>query len=137
MTLPKSIATYGIFELILELDNTDYQVFKRLLKITKEYADHELEELGEWDENQPESQSKAHRNAVSSLENLTHSLSFHDCPPDWPLRVPGNAAVMLTRGRYVEHWANQAFIESEPAQALITRLRDLLLIPPTTVVDGY
>ena len=130
MTISETIARYGGKPIRLTLDDAQYEVFKRLLRITKEYADHEADAWGH------DHQPREHRNAIYHLTDVLTAFDHYDVHRDKPLLIPGDAAIFLTRGKHMASMPNMEFMRTPAAKAIITTLITELGIPHGIVVDG-
>ena len=134
MNIIQAVARYGGKTVELNLDDTLYEAFKQLLNVTKEYADHEAEV---WGRSQPSTQPDFHRDAIYSLEDVQIGFEHYDVYRNKPILIPGDAAIFLTRNRYMDTLANHEFMRSAAAKVLVTFLREELGIQYGDVVDGH
>ena len=130
MTIRETIASYGGKTVELTLDNSNYEVFKRLLAVTKEYADHEAEVWGY------KQQPREHLNAIHHLNDVCYGFDHYDVYRDEPIMIPGDAAIFLTRRKHMATMSNTEFMRTSAVEAIIAALREELGIPKFLSVDG-
>ena len=129
MNITEIISRYGASAVEIILDNAEHEVFKRLLKVTKEYAENEAAHSDD--------QPNVRRAAIYSLEDVQMGFDHYDVYRDKPLMIPGDAAVFLTRGKHMATMPNMEFMRTTAVKLLIIRLRDALGLPYGTIVDGH